>query len=127
MKWKQAIRRNGATWVAGPADVAIGKECGQPYVCMDVNRILTRCVTLDHQPSSQLLKAMSVKTATDIKQHLALLEHERVLALDTALRNDPRYMADLDEEILATRHAYVGSAVIEIAHLRASLSGENWG
>ena len=63
---------------------------------------------------------MSVKNATDIKQHLALLEHEKVLALDTALRNDPRYMADLEEEILATRHAYVGSAVIEIAHLRAA-------
>src|SRR3954464_8052785 len=94
---------------------------------MDVNRILTCCVTLDHQPSSQPLKAMSVKNATDIKQHLALLEHERVLALDTALRDDPRYMADLEEEILATRHAYVGSAVIEIAHLRAALGGENWG
>src|SRR3954451_12108188 len=72
---------------------------------MDVNRILTCCVTLDHQPSSQPLKAMSVKNATDIKQHLALLEHERVLALDTALRDDPRYMADLEQEILATRHA----------------------
>ena len=105
----------------------MGKEWCQPYVFRDVNRILTCCVTLDHQPSSQLLKAMSVKTATDIKQHLALLEHERVLALDTALRDDPRYMADLEEEILATRHAYVGSAVIEIAHLRASLGGENWG
>jgi hypothetical protein len=70
---------------------------------------------------------MSVKTATDIKQHLDLLEHERVLALDTALRDDPRYMADLDEEILATRHAYVGSAVMEIAELRAELDGRNWG
>jgi hypothetical protein len=70
---------------------------------------------------------MSVKTATDIKQHLALLEHEKVLALDTALRHDPRYMADLEQEILATRHAYVGSAVIEIAHLRANLGGANWG
>jgi len=48
---------------------------------------------------------MSVKNATDIKQHLALLE----------------------QEILATRHAYIGSAVIEIAHLRAALGGENWG
>jgi len=50
-----------------------------------------------------------------------------VLALDTALRNDPRYMADLEEEILATRHAYVGSAVMEIAQLRADLGGKNWG
>jgi hypothetical protein len=70
---------------------------------------------------------MPVKTATDIKQQLELLEHEKVLALDTALRNDPRYMADLEEEILATRHAYVGSAVLEIAQLRADLDGPNWG
>jgi hypothetical protein len=70
---------------------------------------------------------MSVKTATDIKHHLDLLEHEKVLALDTALRNDPRYMADLEEEILATRHAYVGSAVMEIAQLRGDLDGKNWG
>ena len=94
---------------------------------MDVNRIQTQCVTLDDAISCHHLSTMSVKTATDIKQHLALLEHEKVLALDTALRDDPRYMADLDEEILATRHAYVGSAVIEIAHLRANLSGPNWG
>ena len=107
--------------------MAMGNECGQPYVCMVVNRISTRCVTLDDPGSSHPLKTMSVKNATDIKQHLALLEHERVLALDTALRDDPRYMADLEEEILATRHAYVGSAVIEIAHLRAALGGENWG
>jgi hypothetical protein len=66
---------------------------------------------------------MTVKTASDIKQHLDLLQHERVLALETALRNDPRYMADLDEEIVATNHAFVGSAVIEIARLRAELDG----
>jgi septum formation topological specificity factor MinE len=70
---------------------------------------------------------MPVKTASDIKQHLELLQHEKVLAMDTALRNDPRYMADLDEEILATQHAYVGSAVLEIAQLRADLDGPNWG
>jgi hypothetical protein len=70
---------------------------------------------------------MSVKTATDIKNHLDLLQHERVLALGTALRDDPRYMADLEEEILATRHAYVGSAVLEIAQLRAELAGPNFG
>jgi len=75
----------------------------------------------------QLAHKHGGKNATDIKQHLALLQHEKVLALDTALRDDPRYMADLEEEILATRHAYVGSAVIEIAHLRAVLGGENWG
>jgi hypothetical protein len=77
--------------------------------------------------SSKRPETMSVKTASDIKQHLDLLQHERVLALDTALRDDPRYMADLDEEILATSHAYIGSAVMEIAELRAELEGRNWG
>ena len=66
---------------------------------------------------------MTVKTASDIKQHLDLLQHERELALGTALRDDPRYMADLDEEIVATNHAFVGSAVIEIARLRADIDG----
>jgi hypothetical protein len=32
-------------------------------------------------------------------------------------------MADLEDEIAATRHAYVVSAVTEIAVLRADLSG----
>jgi hypothetical protein len=67
--------------------------------------------------------AMTVKTASDIKQHLDLLEHERVLALGTSLRDDPRYMADLNDEISATSHAFVGSAVIEIARLRADIDG----
>src|SRR5436190_20430791 len=98
-----------------------------PDVCSDSIPIRARRSPLDDARSSHPLKTMSVKKATDTKQHLALLEHERVLALDTALRDDPRYMADLEEEILATRHAYVGSAVIEIAHLRAALGGEDWG
>jgi len=70
---------------------------------------------------------MSVQSATDIRQHLELLEIERAMALETALRNDPAYMADLREEIDATRHAYVGSAVAEIASFRAQLSGPQEG
>lgn len=67
---------------------------------------------------------MTVKSATDLKQHLELLETERALALDTALGNNPGYMADLHQEITATRHAYVGSAVVEIASLRGQLFGQ---
>jgi hypothetical protein len=63
----------------------------------------------------------------DIKHRLDLLEHERVLASGTALVNDPVYMADLEQEILATRHAYIGSAVVEIASMRAALSGRQVG
>lgn len=36
-------------------------------------------------------------------------------------------MAGLDEEIAATRHAYVGAALTEIATLRAQLSGPQLG
>lgn len=70
---------------------------------------------------------MTVKSAIDIRRHLHLLQTERALALDTALRDDPAYMADLDEEILATRHAFIGSAVTEIASLRAQVSGAQVG
>ncbi len=70
---------------------------------------------------------MSVNSASDIKQHLDLLEQERTLALGTPLRHDPAYMADLREEIFATRHAYIGSAVIEIASLRGELQGRPQG
>ena len=36
-------------------------------------------------------------------------------------------MADLDEEITATRNAYVGAAVTDIATLRGQLSGRLFG
>jgi hypothetical protein len=36
-------------------------------------------------------------------------------------------MDDLADEIMATRHAYVGAAVTEIAILRADLSGPLYG
>ena len=70
---------------------------------------------------------MTVQSATDIRQHLELLETERAMALETALSNDPRYMTDLRDEIVATRHAFVGSAVAEIASFRAQLSGPQEG
>jgi hypothetical protein len=70
---------------------------------------------------------MSIKTASDIRQQLQLLETERALALDTMLAHDPAYMTHLREEIFATRHAYVGSAVVEIASFRAQLSGAQAG
>jgi hypothetical protein len=70
---------------------------------------------------------MTDQTATDIRRHLELLETERAVALETALRDDPAYMADLREEIVATRHAFVGSAVAEIASFRAQLAGAQVG
>ena len=70
---------------------------------------------------------MTVQSASDIRQHLELLETERALALDAGLLDDPAYMADLRQEIVATRAAYVGSAVVEIASFRALLSGPQVG
>jgi hypothetical protein len=70
---------------------------------------------------------MTTRAATDIRQHLELLETERALALEAGLGADAAYMTDLREEIVATRHAYVGSAVVEIASFRAQLSGPQSG
>jgi hypothetical protein len=70
---------------------------------------------------------MTAQSATDIRLHLELLESERAAALATALVDDPAYMADLREEIHATRHAFIGSAVAEIASLRGQLSGPQFG
>jgi hypothetical protein len=70
---------------------------------------------------------MTTRDATDIRSHLELLETERAVALDAGLGNDVAYMTDLREEIVATRHAYIGSAVAEIASFRAQLSGPQRG
>jgi hypothetical protein len=59
--------------------------------------------------------------ATEVRQHLMLLHEERVLAHEAGLDHDRAYMADLDEEITATRHAWVSSAVLEIARFREEL------
>jgi len=69
----------------------------------------------------------TAQSATDIRLRLELLETERAAALQTALRHDAVYMTDLREEIVATRHAYVGSAVAEIASFRAQLAAPQVG
>jgi hypothetical protein len=66
-------------------------------------------------------------TTTDIHQRLDELESERMLATLIGLSTDQAYMADLRTEIDATRDAYVGAAVTEIASLRAELSGPLYG
>jgi len=60
-------------------------------------------------------------TAADMKGRLQELETERACALSVGLGANRPYMADLEEEIEAVRAAYVGSAVVEIACLRADL------
>jgi hypothetical protein len=45
----------------------------------------------------------------------------------TPLAGEPAYMADLQEEIVATEAAYVAAAITEIATLRAELGERQWG
>jgi hypothetical protein len=65
--------------------------------------------------------------ATEMHIHLQELHVERALASIEGLASNSAYMADLDQEIAATRSAYVGAAVTEIATLRAQLSGPQVG
>jgi len=65
--------------------------------------------------------------ATEMQNQLQQLQAERALASIEGLSSDSAYMADLDEEIAATRSAYVGAAVTEIASLRGELSGPQFG
>jgi hypothetical protein len=66
-------------------------------------------------------------SATEMHDHLQQLHVERALALIEGLEGNAAYMADLEDEIAATRSAYVGAAVTEIASLRAELSGPQHG
>ena len=66
-------------------------------------------------------------TAIELQNHLQGLQAERALASIEGLESQSAYMADLDDEIAATRHAYVLAAVTEIATLRAELSGPQVG
>lgn len=62
-------------------------------------------------------------STTALQRHIRELQAERMMASLHGLARDAAYMADLNDEIDAARHAYVGAAVIEIASLRAELSG----
>ncbi len=66
-------------------------------------------------------------TATELRFQLVQLEAERSLALISGLAEVESYMADLHEELELCRELYVGSAVTEIATLRAELFGPQRG
>ena len=66
-------------------------------------------------------------TAMEVRERLIQLQAERALTLGTGLADIPSYMADLDDEIAATRELYAISAVTEIATLRAELFGAQVG
>ena len=63
----------------------------------------------------------TIESAADLKGRLQLLEMERAATAFHGLDADGAFMADLLEELEATRSACVGAAVTEIASLRAAL------
>ena len=63
----------------------------------------------------------TLSTPADLAEHLRLLRAERALAAVDGLDADAGYLAELDEEIVLARRAYVVVAVTEIAALRAAL------
>ena len=59
----------------------------------------------------------------ELREHLITLGAERAAASLVGLDGVESYMANLLDEIEATRHALTGAAVTEIASLRGQLSG----
>ena len=70
---------------------------------------------------------VSPATAASLRQRLWALEGERHEALAAGLGANSLYMTDLDRELSHTRAAFLGTAVLEIAHLRAAFDGRNQG
>jgi hypothetical protein len=66
-------------------------------------------------------------TTEDLRDHLTELLAERALAVLVGLGDNLAYLEDLEDELEAVHHAYVGAAVTEIASLRAELSGPQLG
>jgi hypothetical protein len=65
--------------------------------------------------------------AHELRMHLASLMDERLDATEAGLGANAIYMAELEEDLVAAREAFIGMAVTEIASLRAQLSGRQSG
>jgi len=66
-------------------------------------------------------------SATGARTWLHRLEAERLDAIDAGLGENAVYMAELQSDLAASRVAYVGLAITEIATLRAQLGGPQVG
>jgi len=65
--------------------------------------------------------------ANVIRAHLVELAEERVVAEALGMTSNGAYMADLEQEIAASRRAFVGASVTEIAVFRGELLGRKQG
>jgi hypothetical protein len=70
---------------------------------------------------------MTSTSLPELRAALDRLVAERREAAASPLRDNRLYMDDLETDLEATRHAYVGLAVTEIATFRALLSGAQQG
>jgi hypothetical protein len=66
-------------------------------------------------------------SAHDMWLQLGQLKAERIDAIEAQLGSNVVYMRELEDDLIAARHAYVGLAVTEIATLRGELSGQQFG
>ena len=66
-------------------------------------------------------------SAHDLRLHLGRLAAERLDAVEAGLGANAMYMSELEEDLVAAREAYVGTAVTEIASLRGQLWGAQVG
>jgi hypothetical protein len=64
-----------------------------------------------------------IETAAEALARLGELRFERAAAGLAGLTADAAYVADLEDDIVASEELYVGLAVTEIATLRAELGG----
>ncbi len=71
--------------------------------------------------------AVTTPSTAALLQQLQLLQRERALATLSGVAANELYMTDLRDELAATRAAYVGAAVTEIASLRAEIDGPLFG
>jgi hypothetical protein len=62
-------------------------------------------------------------SARELRLLLSRLAEERLCARDVGLDRDRAYMADLELEVAEASCAYAGAAVLQLAALRAALSG----
>ena len=58
-----------------------------------------------------------------LREQVAVLEAEKALAALHGLDRDGAYAEDLQSELAAAKAAYIGTAVVELAVLRAELGG----
>ena len=66
-------------------------------------------------------------SAHELRARLGQLTAERLEAADAGLATNARYMAELEDDLIAAREAYIGLAVTEIATLRGELFGAQVG